>query len=80
MYWAVNRERRGFMPSVNGFNEFTFHTRLKPDEKLEQINDGQAKAMFQVVLGANLDVEIVARSTWHAGYTLVAQAITRAQR
>jgi len=77
MYWAVNRERRGLMPSVNGYDEFTFHTQLKADEKLEQINDGQAKAMFQVVLGANLDVEIVARSTWHAGYTLVAEKFQR---
>ncbi len=33
--------------------------------------------MFQVVLGANLDVEIVARSTWHAGYTLVAEKFQR---
>ena len=77
MYWAVNRERRGLMPSVNGYDEFTFHTQLKPDEKLEQINDSQAKAMFQLVLGANLDVEIVARSTWHAGYTLVAEKFQR---
>jgi 2-polyprenyl-6-methoxyphenol hydroxylase-like FAD-dependent oxidoreductase len=77
MYWAVNRERRGLMPSVNGYDEFTFHTQLKPDEKLGQINDAQAKAMFQVVLGANLDVEIIARSTWHAGYTLVAEKFQR---
>jgi 2-polyprenyl-6-methoxyphenol hydroxylase-like FAD-dependent oxidoreductase len=73
MYWAVNRERRALMPSVNGRDEFTFHTQLKPDEKLEQIPDARAKAMFQAALGANLDVEIVARSTWHAGYTLVAE-------
>ena len=77
MYWAVNRERRGLMPSVNGYDEFTFHTQLKPDEKLEQINDSPAKAMFQLVLGANLDVEIVARSTWHAGYTLVTEKFQR---
>jgi 2-polyprenyl-6-methoxyphenol hydroxylase-like FAD-dependent oxidoreductase len=77
MYWAVNRERRGLMPSVNGYDEFTLHTQLKPDEKLEQINDAQAKTMFQVVLGANVDVEIVARSTWHAGYTLVAETFQR---
>ena len=77
MYWAVNRERRGLMPSVNGRDEFTFHTQLKPDEKPEQITDAQAKVMFQAALGANLDVEIVARSTWNAGYTLVAEKFRR---
>src|SRR6516165_8123260 len=77
MYWAVNRERRGLMPSVNGRDEFTFHTQLRPDEKLEQITDAQAKLMFQAALGTNLDVEIVARSTWNAGYTLVAEKFQR---
>ena len=63
MYWAVNPERRGLMPSVNGRDEFTFHTQLKSDEKPEQITDAQAKLMFQAALGANLDVDIIARST-----------------
>jgi hypothetical protein len=62
MYWAVNRERRAFMPSVNGRDEFTFHTQLRPDERPEQITDAQAKLMFQAALGTNLDVDIIARS------------------
>lgn len=77
MYWAVNRERRAFMPSVNGRDEFTFHTQLRPNEKPEQITDGQAKSMFQAALGANLDVDIIARSIWNAGYTLVAEKFQR---
>jgi hypothetical protein len=77
MYWAVNRERRGLIASVNGHDEFTFHTQLRPDEKPEQITDAQAKLMFQAALGANLDVDIVARSTWNAGYTLVAEKFQR---
>jgi 2-polyprenyl-6-methoxyphenol hydroxylase-like FAD-dependent oxidoreductase len=77
MYWAVNCERRAFMPSVNGHDEFTFHTQLRPHENPEHITDAQAKLMFQAVLGTNLDVEIVARSTWHAGYTLVAEKFQR---
>jgi 2-polyprenyl-6-methoxyphenol hydroxylase-like FAD-dependent oxidoreductase len=77
MYWAVNAERRGLMPSVNGRDEFTFHTQLRSDEKPEQITDGQAKLMFQTALGTNLDVEILARSTWNAGYTLVAEKFQR---
>jgi 2-polyprenyl-6-methoxyphenol hydroxylase-like FAD-dependent oxidoreductase len=77
MYWAVNRERRGLMPTVNGRDEFTFHTQLRPDEKPEQITNAQAKLMFQAALGTNLDVDIVARSTWNAGYTLVAEKFQR---
>jgi 2-polyprenyl-6-methoxyphenol hydroxylase-like FAD-dependent oxidoreductase len=77
MYWAVNPERRGLMPSVNGRDEFTFHTQLRPDQKPEHITDAQAKSMFQAALGSNLDVEILARSTWNAGYTLVAEKFQR---
>lgn len=77
MYWAVNRDRRALMPSVNGRDEFTFHTQLKPGEEADRISDAQAKAMFRQALGADLDVEIIGRSTWHAGYTLVAQAFRR---
>jgi 2-polyprenyl-6-methoxyphenol hydroxylase-like FAD-dependent oxidoreductase len=77
MYWAVNRERRAFMPSVNGRDEFTFHTQLRPDEKAEHISAAQAKAMFEAALGGKLDIEIIARSTWNAGYTLVAEKFRR---
>jgi 2-polyprenyl-6-methoxyphenol hydroxylase-like FAD-dependent oxidoreductase len=77
MYWAVNRERRAFMPSVNGRDEFTFHTQLRPDETPERITDAQAKLMFQTALGSNLDVDIIARSSWNAGYALVAEKLQR---
>jgi hypothetical protein len=65
------------MPSVNARDEFTFHAQLKPDEKPEQITNAQAKLMFQAALGTNLDVNIIARSTWNAGYTLVAEKFHR---
>jgi hypothetical protein len=29
MYWAVNPQRRALMPSINGRDEFTFHTQLR---------------------------------------------------
>jgi 2-polyprenyl-6-methoxyphenol hydroxylase-like FAD-dependent oxidoreductase len=76
MYWAVNRDRRAFMASVNGHDQFNFHTQLRPGES-EQISDAQAKAMFQKALAAPLDVEIIARSAWNAGYTLVAEKFQR---
>jgi len=73
MYWAVNPQRRGLMPSINGRDEFTFHTQLRAEEQPDQISVAQAQAMFKAALGAELDVEIIARSTWNAGYTLVAE-------
>jgi hypothetical protein len=77
MYWAVNRTRRAFMATVNGRDEFNFHTQLRPDQLAEQITDAQAKAMFLEALAAPLDVEIIARSSWTAGYTLVAEKFQR---
>jgi 2-polyprenyl-6-methoxyphenol hydroxylase-like FAD-dependent oxidoreductase len=77
MYWAVNRERRGFMASVNGRDLLTFHTQLRPGQTADQISDAQALAMFHEALGTKLDVEIIARSTWNAGYTLVAEKFRR---
>jgi 2-polyprenyl-6-methoxyphenol hydroxylase-like FAD-dependent oxidoreductase len=77
MYWAVNRERRAFMAAVNGIDQFTFHTQLKGDQRSEQISDAQAKVMFQEGFGARLDIDMLGRSSWHAGYTLVAEKYRR---
>jgi len=76
MYWAVNNDRRAFMATVNGRDQFNFHTQLKPGES-EQISDADAKAMFQHALATPLDIEIIARSSWTAGYTLVAEKFQR---
>jgi 2-polyprenyl-6-methoxyphenol hydroxylase-like FAD-dependent oxidoreductase len=77
MYWAVNRDRRAFMATVNGRDEFNFHTQLRGGQQVETITDADAKAMFQEALAAPLDVEILARSSWTAGYTLVAEKFQR---
>jgi 2-polyprenyl-6-methoxyphenol hydroxylase-like FAD-dependent oxidoreductase len=76
MYWAVNRERRSFMAAINGRDEFNFHTQLKPGQS-EDISDRDAKALFHQALAADLDVEILGRSAWNAGYTLVAEKFTQ---
>ena len=77
MYWTVNRDRRSFMASVNGRDEFSFHTQLKSGQNAEDVTDAQAKEMFQAALGAALDIELIARSSWNAGYTLVAEKFQR---
>jgi 2-polyprenyl-6-methoxyphenol hydroxylase-like FAD-dependent oxidoreductase len=77
MYWAVNRERRSFMATVNGRDEFNFHTQLKSGEVTDLVTNQAAQAMFNAVLGAEHDVEIISRSSWNAGYTLVANKFQR---
>lgn len=73
MYWAVNRERRGFIAALDGRSEFVFHTQLRESEEKREIGEADARAMFAQVLGADLDVEILFRDSWVAGYTLVAE-------
>ena len=77
MYWTVNRDRRALMPAVNGRDEFAFHTQLESGQSPDAVSDSGAKAMFQAALGAPLDIEIIARSSWNAGYTLVAEKFQR---
>ena len=77
MYWTVNRDRRALMPAVNGHDEFAFHTQLEIGRNPDDVTDGEAKAMFQAALGVPLDIEILARSSWNAGYTLVAEKFSR---
>lgn len=68
-----NRERRCFMPAVNGKDEFAFHTQLKPHEDEQRVSDADAAAMVQQAIGARLPVEVLARDTWTAGHSLVAE-------
>ncbi len=73
MYWAFNRERRGFMPAINGVDEFVFHTQAKPGEEADRVDDQRVRAMFFEALGRKCTLEILSRSSWTAGHALVAQ-------
>ena len=70
---TFNRERRCFMPAVDGRGEFAFHTQLKPHEDEAAIDAPAAAAMVRQALGAPLAVEVLARDTWTAGHALVAE-------
>jgi 2-polyprenyl-6-methoxyphenol hydroxylase-like FAD-dependent oxidoreductase len=72
-----NRERRCFMPAVDGRVEFAFHTQLKPHESEERVTQADAAAMVQQAIGAPLPVEVLARDTWTAGHSLVAEGFGR---
>jgi 2-polyprenyl-6-methoxyphenol hydroxylase-like FAD-dependent oxidoreductase len=68
-----NRERRCFMPAVDGREEFAFHTQLKSHEDEASVTDISAAAMVQQAIGAPLEVEVLARGAWTAGHSLVAE-------
>jgi 2-polyprenyl-6-methoxyphenol hydroxylase-like FAD-dependent oxidoreductase len=70
---SFNRERRCFMPAVDGRGEFAFHTQLKPHEDEARIDDAAAADMVRQAIGAPLRVEVLARDTWTAGHALVAE-------
>jgi 2-polyprenyl-6-methoxyphenol hydroxylase-like FAD-dependent oxidoreductase len=76
MYWAFNPERRAFMAAINGVDEFVFHTQLR-DEDGDEVSDTQARHMFCQALGAEMEVEFLARLSWKAGFTLVAEQFAR---
>lgn len=73
MYWAFNRERRAFMPALDGKSEFVLHTQLRADETDESITDAAARALVHQCYGRPVDFEIVTRKSWTAGFTLVAE-------
>src|SRR3989442_1460903 len=70
---SFNRERRCFMPAIDGKGQFAFHTQLKPHEDEARIDEAGAAAMVQQAIGAPLAVEVLARDTWPAGHALVAE-------
>jgi 2-polyprenyl-6-methoxyphenol hydroxylase-like FAD-dependent oxidoreductase len=72
-----NRERRCFMPAVDGRKEFAFHTQLKPHEDEHRVSEADAAAMVQQAIGAPLAVEVLERDTWTAGHSLVAEGFGR---
>ena len=70
---TYNRDRRAFMAAVDGKSEFAFHTQLRADEDETALSDADAIDMFRAAMGTRIDVEILSRGTWRAGFTLVVE-------
>ncbi|WP_027555431.1 FAD-dependent oxidoreductase [Bradyrhizobium sp. Cp5.3] len=77
MYNCFNGDRRAFMASVNGRDEFAFHTQLRPGEDESAITINEAKAAFQRACGAPIECEVLSFLTWTAGHALVANGMQR---
>ena len=76
-YWSMNHAQRGTMVTIDGKCEFTFGMQLPPGKEESDYSYADSASLFQTMLGANCPVEIINRSPWHAGYSLVAQSYQR---
>jgi 2-polyprenyl-6-methoxyphenol hydroxylase-like FAD-dependent oxidoreductase len=72
---SFNRERRAFMPAMDGKAEFAYHTQLRPHEAPQELSDEKAIAMVQATIGLPLAVEVLGRDLWTAGHSLVADRL-----
>lgn len=69
---SFNRERRSFMPAMDGREQFAYHTQLRSFEDENSLSDDDAVGMVQATIGLPLHVEVLGRDTWTAGHSLVA--------
>ena len=70
---TFNRDRRAFMAAVDGRSEFAFHTQLRAHELEHEITHDRAVSVFQAAVGKAIDVDVLSRGAWVAGYALVAE-------
>jgi 2-polyprenyl-6-methoxyphenol hydroxylase-like FAD-dependent oxidoreductase len=77
MYWAFNKDRRSFMAAIDGKTEFVFHTQLKSKEENIEISEDKARSMISETFGRAMDLEIISRTSWTAGFALVAESLSK---
>jgi 2-polyprenyl-6-methoxyphenol hydroxylase-like FAD-dependent oxidoreductase len=77
MYWAFNADRRSFMAAIDGKSEFVFHTQLKPNEENIEIDESKACAMIFQAFGKIINIDIISRTSWTAGFALVAERLNQ---
>lgn len=77
MYVAVNHQRRAFMASVDGIEEFAFHAALRPGEDADTWTEADARRVFKEAVGVGVPIEILSMGTWLAGHALVAEHLQR---
>jgi 2-polyprenyl-6-methoxyphenol hydroxylase-like FAD-dependent oxidoreductase len=72
-YWAINAESRGMMLSTDGVGGFVYMTQLRPGDDPATMTDDRIKALIYGAMGHEFLLEIIARSPWTAGLSLVAE-------
>lgn len=77
MYVAVNHQRRAFMASVDGKEQYAFHAALRPGEDADAWTQADARRAFSEAVGVDVPMEILSMGTWLAGHALVAERLQR---
>ena len=77
MYWAFSKDRRSFMAAIDGRSEFVFHTQLKSEEEDIEIHEKKAHSMISETFRRNINLEIIARTSWTAGFALGAEYFSK---
>ena len=74
MYVVVNPELRAFTMSVDGVSEFAFHIQMADDAATEALTEADARRLFSLAYGQDIEIEILSMATWMAGHALVAES------
>ena len=74
MYVVVNPELRAFTMSVDGVSEFAFHIQMADDAATEALTEADARRLFALAYGQDIEIEILSMATWMAGHALVAES------
>lgn len=77
MYVVVNPELRAFIMSVDGLSEFAFHIQMADDAATEALTEADARRLFALAFGQDIEIEILSMATWLAGHALVAESFQR---
>jgi 2-polyprenyl-6-methoxyphenol hydroxylase-like FAD-dependent oxidoreductase len=77
MYVVVNPQLRAFIMSVDGISEFAFHIQMADDDATEALTEADARRLFSLAYGQDIEIEILSMATWLAGHALVAESFQR---
>lgn len=77
MYVVVNPQLRAFIMSVDGVSEFAFHIQMADDDATEALTEADARRLFSLAYGQDIEIEILSMAIWLAGHALVAESFQR---
>ena len=77
MYVTVNNERRCFLASVDGHEQFAFHSALHEGESAENWGLEEVKLRLKELMGCDVPFEVLSMQSWIAGHALVAEHFSK---
>ena len=77
MYVTVNNERRCFLASVDGQEQFAFHSALHEGESAENWGLEEVKMRLKELMGCDVPFEVLSMQSWIAGHSLVAEHFSK---